>query len=286
MAQPLCESAPAKLNLYLHVVGKRDDGYHLLDSLVAFAGEGAGDSLAFLPATELTLRLDGPMAKDLTAEPDNLVLRAARRLAEACGVKQGALITLTKNLPVASGIGGGSADAAAALRGLMRLWGVSPSPETLKTIALSLGADVPVCLEGRAVFMGGIGEEIAPAPKLPACWVTLLNPGIPLATPPVFKARTGPFSPPARFEEPPGDITALARLLKNRRNDLMAPAFTLCPEAAQAVEALGAAEGCQFASMSGSGATAFGLFADEASARLAATKARPGWWAAAAPLIS
>jgi 4-diphosphocytidyl-2-C-methyl-D-erythritol kinase len=286
MPQPLSEFAPAKLNLYLHVVGKRADGYHLLDSLVAFAGEGAGDGLSFEAADSLSLRLNGPMAKDLTCEPDNLVLRAARKLAEAHGVTQGAAITLTKNLPVASGIGGGSADAAAALRGLIRLWGLSPDPQELRKIALSLGADVPVCLEGRAVFMGGIGEEIAPAPKLPACWVALINPGLPLATPPVFKARTGPFSAPARFEEPPGDVIALARLLKNRRNDLMAPAFSLCPEAAQAVEALGSAEGCLFARMSGSGATAFGLFSSEADARNATAKARPGWWAAAAPLLS
>ena len=187
MPGSLTEFAPAKVNLFLHVIGRRADGYHLLDSLVVFAE--AADVLRAEPAQALTLHLDGPFAAGLAAEPDNLVLRAARALAAETGVAPRARLSLHKNLPVASGIGGGSADAAAALRLLCRLWQVAPDPAALARFAIGLGADVPVCLAGRASRMGGIGERIEPAPTLPACGIVLVNPGVAVATAEVFRNR-------------------------------------------------------------------------------------------------
>ena len=164
----LTEPAPAKVNLYLHLTGRRDDGYHLLDSLVVFAG--IGDTLSAAPAETLSLHVAGPFAAGLAGEPDNLVLRAARALAAEAGVTAGAHLVLDKHLPVASGIGGGSADAAAALRLLCRLWRLAPQPAALARLAAGLGADVPVCLAGSAARMGGVGERLGPAPVLPAVW--------------------------------------------------------------------------------------------------------------------
>jgi 4-diphosphocytidyl-2-C-methyl-D-erythritol kinase len=280
------EFAPAKVNLYLHVVGRRDDGYHLLDSLVVFAG--VGDTLTFRPADRLTLSLAGPQADSLAAEPDNLVLRAARRLAEAAGIDPQAAITLTKRLPVASGIGGGSADAAAALRGLARLWGLDADAERLNRIGMALGADLPVCLRGRPAQMSGIGEVLAETPPLPASWLLLVNPRLGLATPAVFKSRNAAFSPPAPLTAAPADTAILAEVLSGRRNDLAAPAIGLMPVIADILAALLRTEACLLARMSGSGATCFGLYATEAAARSAAralAEDNPGWWLAPAPLL-
>ncbi|MBI4969899.1 MAG: 4-(cytidine 5'-diphospho)-2-C-methyl-D-erythritol kinase [Rhodospirillales bacterium] len=287
MSGAIQERAPAKLNLYLHVVGRRADGFHELDSLTVFAGgDEAGDSLRFEPADDLVLTVEGPMAGGLTGEADNLVLRAARALAQAHGIAPKARITLTKRLPIASGIGGGSADAAAALRGLVRLWTLAPDPRELAQLALGLGADVPVCLAGRAVFMGGIGEILEPAPALPTAWLLLANPGKPLATPAVFKARSGPFSAPARFDRSPADAAQLAQGLALRRNDLEEPALRLIPDIAQLKAEIAAQSGCLLARMSGSGATCFGLFAARSEAEAAARSlARPGRWLAVAPLV-
>jgi 4-diphosphocytidyl-2-C-methyl-D-erythritol kinase len=275
------EAAPAKLNLYLHVVGRRADGYHLLDSLVAFAEHG--DELRAVPASDLSLALDGPFAAALTGEADNLVLRAARALRDKAK-GPGAALTLTKNLPVASGIGGGSADAAAALRALRRLW--AASSEGLADLALTLGADVPVCLQGASAYMGGVGEEIAPAPALPAVGLVLINPLLPLPTPQVFAARahqnTGAgFSSPARFTNPPRTAEALATFLAGRRNDLEPAAITLMPQIATMLEALTASPGCRLARMSGSGATCFAIYDDKAVAEAAAAwivSRHSGWW--------
>jgi len=181
------ERAPAKVNLFLHVTGKRADGYHLLDSLAVFAG--VADRLSFVPAETLSLAVTGPFVASLSAEPDNLVLRAARALAEACGVRPSGALTLDKHIPVASGTGGGSADAAAALRLLCRAWNVAPDAAVLERIASGLGADVPVCLRNQPLRMRGVGEILTPAPELPECGMVLVNPGIPLATAAVFRAR-------------------------------------------------------------------------------------------------
>lgn len=278
--------APAKVNLYLQVVGKRADGYHLLDSLVVFAG--VGDTLSFAPADDLTLSIDGPTGGALQAAPDNIVLKAAQRLAEAVGVPARAAIRLTKRLPVAAGIGGGSADGAATLRGLCALWGVSPDEEDLARIGLSLGADLPVCLAGQPTQMAGVGEILSPAPDLPPAWLVLVNPRVALSTPAVFKARHGDFSPAAPLTEAPADARALAAAVACRRNDLTEPAVRLAPVVGEMLAAIEGQGGCLLSRMSGSGATCFGLFADEKSAQVAAQSlaaAHPGWWVAAAPIL-
>lgn len=279
LSPSVVRAAPAKVNLYLHVVGKRDDGYHLLDSLVAFAG--CGDTLTVSQADDLSFAIDGPFAAALAGEGDNLVLRAARALGTALGRTPQASIRLTKNLPVASGIGGGSADAAAALLALLELWDARLSSDVLRALALKLGADVPVCCAGQNSFMGGIGDEIATAPRLPPVGLVLVNPGTKLATVEVFKARRGSFSAPARFTRTPRDAADLADLLRTRTNDLAEPAARLCPAIPAVLEALSASPGCRLSRLSGSGATCFGVYDDaEAAAHAAAAlaKLRPEWW--------
>ena len=194
-------AAPAKLNLYLHVLGRRDDGYHLLDSLMTFVH--VGDSICAEPAHDLSLTVEGPFAEGLDKGEDNLVLRAARGLADACGVTAGARIRLVKNLPLASGLGGGSADAAATLRALCHLWRLSPAPEDMVVLALGLGADVPFCMAREAGFVGGLGESPPPAggppPRAPAGWGGVINSSGAPSPPGGFSARGGPFSQPGRF---------------------------------------------------------------------------------------
>jgi 4-diphosphocytidyl-2-C-methyl-D-erythritol kinase len=275
---PLEEAAPAKVNLFLRVVGRRADGYHLLDSLAVFPD--IGDVVRAEAAEGLSLALSGPFAGALQSEGDNLVLRAARGLAGLAGVRTGARLTLVKHLPVASGIGGGSADAAAALRLLGRLWGVAPDAEVLLALALRLGADVPVCLGARPARMGGIGEVLSPAPGLPGFGLALVNPGAAVSTPAVFRGRLGGFSAPAALPSRWSDAGAMARDLADLGNDLEAPAVALCPAIGAVLAALRAARGCLLARMSGSGATCFGVFADPAGAAAAADSVRrAGWWA-------
>lgn len=287
-------AAPAKLNLYLHVLGRRDDGYHLLDTLMTFVH--VGDGICVEPAKNLSMTVEGLFADGLDKGEDNLVLRAARGLADVCGATEGARIRLVKNLPVASGLGGGSADAAATLRGLCHLWGLSPAPEDMTALALGLGADVPFCLVGRAGFVGGIGESIEPS-EIPqnvvsaasAIWTVLVNPLTALSTSEVFAARRGPFSQPARFKYTPRDAVELVALLKERRNDLTQAAVSLALEVSNVLGALEASGGCLLARMSGSGATCFGLFGEEKGARQAAaaiSRATPGWWVVATHLAA
>jgi len=274
MTAALTEAAPAKVNLFLHVTGRRADGLHLLDSLVVFAE--IGDSLALTPAPALRLAVEGPEARALAAEPDNLVLRAARALAEASARPAAVALTLTKRLPVASGIGGGSADAAATLRLLARHWGIVVPPE----LAPRLGADVTACLLSRALRFGGIGEVISPAPSLPRLGLVLCNPRLPLATAAVFSASRPRASTPAVL--PPAWASAAAMagdLAQATRNDLEAAAIGLCPPIAEVLTALTTLPGCLLARMSGSGATCFGLFESPAEAAAAAARLRPGWWA-------
>jgi 4-diphosphocytidyl-2-C-methyl-D-erythritol kinase len=274
MPAGLTEQAPAKVNLYLHVTGRRADGYHLLDSLAVFPA--VCDTLRVTPAEALSLTLEGRFGALLRAEPDNLVLRAARALAEAAGIAPRARMVLTKNLPVASGIGGGSADAAAALRGLARLWGVAPA---CMALAARLGADVPACLAATPARMGGVGEVLSPAPALPPCWLVLINPGVAVATPAVFRARVGGFSTPAALPAGWPDFAAMVADLARLANDLESPAISVQPAIAEVLTALRAQPGCALARMSGSGATCFGLFGRAAAAAAAAAAlARPGWW--------
>ncbi|MBD3679712.1 MAG: 4-(cytidine 5'-diphospho)-2-C-methyl-D-erythritol kinase [Rhodobacteraceae bacterium] len=271
--------APAKINLTLHVTGLRDDGYHLLDSLVAFAD--IGDTIRATEADELGLSIEGPFASALPLSDDNLVLCAARSL----GAPRGAVITLTKRLPVASGIGGGSADAAATLLALSRLWGVSLPDEDA---VLALGADVPVCLAGQPVRMSGVGEGLSPVPSLPPLHIVLVNPGVSVSTPEVFRAlRQKDNAPmPGPFPDWP-DAEAFCAWLAAQRNDLELPARTMAPAIGVVLARLEATPGCLLARMSGSGATCFGLYADRVGADAAAAeiKARhPDWWVEAAGL--
>ena len=279
--------APAKLNLYLHVVGRRDDGYHLLDSLVAFAD--IGDRISAVPAPRLSLAIIGPFARDLAADgQSNLVWRAAEALAQRLRRPPAVALTLEKNLPIASGIGGGSSDAAATLRALCDLWQTRLDDCALAEIAATLGADVPVCLAARPSWLGGIGERVEPAPPLPPTALVLVNPGIALPTATVFKARRGAFSAPARFTAAPADAATLAARLAERRNDLMAAAIEQVPTIATVLKHLDAAEGALLARMSGSGATCFALFATEQHAVAAAAALRvamPSWWVAVGRLL-
>jgi 4-diphosphocytidyl-2-C-methyl-D-erythritol kinase len=268
------EAAPAKVNLYLHVTARRADGYHLLDSLAVFPA--MGDVLAGEADAELSLAVAGPFAAGLQGEADNLVLRAARWLAASHGIKPRARLLLTKNLPLASGIGGGSADAAAALRLLSKLWRV-PLPDA--TAAAALGADVPVCLAAQPARMSGIGETLAPAPELPDGFIVLVNPGVGVSTPAVFRVRTGGFSEPASLPTAWPNFAAMAADLASLRNDLEPAAIQLQPVIGTILTALRAQPGCALARMSGSGATCFGLFADAADAIEAAQTLRgTDWW--------
>jgi len=271
--------APAKVNLTLHVTGRREDGYHLLDSLVVFCG--VGDVIRVAPADTLSLRVTGPMGAGIPVDDSNLVLRAARLL----DTGKGAAITLEKHLPMASGIGGGSSDAAATLRALAEMWGV-PLPETRATMAL--GADLPVCMAPGAWRMQGLGEELAPLSGLPMLWMVLVNPGVPVSTPAVFKALGKRDNPPMPALPEFPDAQALADFVARQRNDLEPAARAVAPVIGDVVDAIAETDGCLVARMSGSGATCFGLYTEAAAAAAAADRisaARPEWWAAAGPVI-
>jgi 4-diphosphocytidyl-2-C-methyl-D-erythritol kinase len=268
----ITERASAKINLFLHVGVRRADGFHPLQSLAVFTD--MCDTLAVSPASELSLTIDGPFAKGLDGEGDNLVLRAARALGTG-----GAALKLTKNLPVASGIGGGSADAAAALRGLKQLWG---GDAILHDIAASLGSDIPVCVESGPSFMEGRGEILRPLASLPRIAMLLVNPGVAVPTRDVFAGlatRSGVEMtlPSGRFR----DTADLLRFLETTRNDLEAPARIIQPVIGEVLIAMAALPGALFTRMSGSGATCFGIFADDDCCRRGAEilkKASPGWW--------
>jgi 4-diphosphocytidyl-2-C-methyl-D-erythritol kinase len=286
--------APAKINLYLHVVGRRADGYHLLDSLVAFAD--IGDWVIAAPAESLSLAIGGPEAGAIAAlDEDNLVMRAARIFAAASkpqapgAVPSGAALYLDKRLPAASGIGGGSSDAAATLRALDLMWRRPLDPDVLAALALTLGADTPACLAARPVWVAGIGERIEDARGLPPAGIVLANPRRALPTAAVFAARRGAFSTEGRFDPMPLDAAGLAAVLADRRNDLTEAALTLLPDIAAVLECLSQLPGALFARMSGSGATCFALFSDRAAAVAAGallTRAEPRWWSAAGALLT
>ncbi len=284
------ETAPAKINLYLHVGPIRADGLHDLASLFAFTE--AGDAVVAAKADGLTLMIEGPFASALDGFDvnDNLVLRAARALQEKTGVAAGAALTLEKNLPVAAGVGGGSADAAAALRALSRLWDVRLSSDDMNALAFALGADVPACLEGRPVLVDGAGEKLRPARALPDLYACLVNPGVDMPTGPVFRqfdafnvSAPPPSHPAVEWDRPDG----VKALMKASRNDLQAPAVAIAPAIAAVVSFLERQPGIMSARMSGSGATCFGLFSNRANAESAAAAAREnGWWAMASRLAS
>lgn len=271
--------APAKINLFLHVGDKREDGYHALESLVVFVD--VGDELLIEPAHMFSLALDGPFGGKLANEQDNLIAKAARALGEKVGRAPDVKITLTKNLPVASGIGGGSADAAATLRGLVQFWDLKIAHDELHAIAETLGSDVPACLLSETLWMTGRGEGIEPVPGVPSAPLVLVNPGVDVSTARIFanlKNRVG-IGQAAR---PKGDISvlALADYFKSNRNDLEKPAREIAPAIDEVLQTI-SHSGALRTRMSGSGATCFGLFADDKSAEAAAAKIaedHPSWW--------
>ena len=259
------ETAFAKVNLALHVRGREADGYHRIETIFAFCEDG--DRLEVRDGEGLSLELAGPFAEAIGAGEDNLVIRAAKALRQRFGVARGAALRLDKRLPVAAGLGGGSADAAAALRLLCRWWGVAAEERELLDIARALGADVPACLLSRTMRGEGRGDRLAAwsGGDLSGAAVLLVNPGVPLATEAVFRGWDGTDRGPLET-------------LDSARNDLAPAATALVPEVADVLRAL---SGAPTARMSGSGASCFGLYAseaerDSAAARIAA--AHPGWW--------
>ena len=293
--------APAKINLFLHVGAKRDDGYHALQSLVVFTE--VGDELSLAPANDMTLSVSGPFASSLPVGADNLVLKAARALAQRVSVTDGARIALTKNLPIASGIGGGSADAAAALRGLRPLWGLShpgddvvwghwvpfANRESDFLAALDVGSDVPVCLLSAPAWMEGRGEKVWSLDDLPETSLVLVNPGMPVGTAEVFRLlerRTGIAEMiPSGWGNSAHDLVAY---LSNATNDLEAPACSACPVISEVLDAIGRT-GAMLRRMSGSGATCFGIFEDANAAAAAAdalSARHPEWWVRATKIAS
>jgi 4-diphosphocytidyl-2-C-methyl-D-erythritol kinase len=286
----LASRAPAKVNLGLHVLGRRQDGYHRLDSLVAFAG--VGDLLSLAPGPALRLTVGGPFGDGLESDAGNLVLTAVAHLSRLLPGLQAGHFTLLKRLPIASGIGGGSADAAAALRLVARLNRLPSDHPALHEAARQTGADVPVCLASRARVMAGTGEVLGAPLRLPRLFAVLVNPRVAVPTSAVFArlglvpGEAGPSQPPVPL--PPAERVAtmtgdafIAGVLASMVNDLEAPARALAPVINEALSRLAAAPGCRLARMSGSGATCFGLFAsctDSADAARAIKAAHPNWW--------
>lgn len=276
----LTARAHAKVNLFLHITGKRQDGYHLLESLIAFAE--VHDTLHISTANTITLEITGRFAANLNGDPQlNIILKAAHLLAEKAGITQGASITLDKQLPIASGIGGGSSDAAAALHLLSEYWKTALPHETMLDIALSLGADVPCCYHKKPGFMSGIGEKITLFPSMPSLPALLVNPLQSVSTPEVFKVGVKQFSPSHPISTLPTTMEEFIALLQGSHNDLEAPAITVLPAIADLLVLIGTQRSCKLSRMSGSGATCFGLFSTYEAAEDAARAIQnnhPEWW--------
>jgi 4-diphosphocytidyl-2-C-methyl-D-erythritol kinase len=287
MRQALTEIARAKVNLTLRVLGRRPDGYHELESLVAFAD--VGDGIDFFPGAPAAVTVHGSFAEGITGA--NIAALALQKAAAAVpGIELGA-VAIDKRLPVAAGLGGGSADAAAVLRAIRR---ANPSREAgidWRAIAASLGADVPVCLLSAAQFMWGTGHDTATVPALPVLPAILVNPGVPLATAAVFRALAASPAPSApAVPLPPGpfrDVAAVVTYMGDHANDLEPVATALCPPVGTVLATLRALSGVRIARMSGSGPTCFALFdatADAADAARRVGDREPGWWVAATTL--
>ena len=283
MSAGILEVANAKINLSLKIRGREESGYHQLESLVVFAS--VADRVTCKDADALDLEISGPFAAQLADEKSNLILNAARVFAGALGRDPTVKFELEKNLPIASGIGGGSADAAAALRAMMRLWGDPPG--SINGIALQLGADVPVCLKKRPSFMTGLGENLRTIPRLPEMHAVLANPGVSVSTADVFqRLQAGHVEGPDRLPLLPG-VETLDRLvawLEENGNDLEGPAMAIEPVIKTVINDLQATAGCRLARMSGSGATCFALYDDpfDSAEAAAALKEKHGnWWVTA-----
>lgn len=280
----LTETAPAKINLTLRVLGRRADGYHELESLVAFAD--LADRLMFEPGDALMLEVVGPFAAASGNVSDNLVLKAAKALRERVGGLKAGNFTLEKNIPVAAGVGGGSADAAAALRLLARANDIALDDARLADAARVVGADVPVCLSSKARIMRGAGEQLSPTIHLPKLPAVLVNPGVAVATRDVFAKLVIPHQGEL-LREPPFSFAGAVAFLRRHGNDLTDAAIACAPVIADVLEALPSLTGQLLARMSGSGATCFALFASEAEASAAAQSLQvryANWWVRAVSL--
>lgn len=279
--------APAKINLHLHVTGRRDDGYHLIDSLVVFAD--IGDKILIEPSDQFSFQINGQFApsfiamdRDDSEQSTNLAVRAARLLAKAQDRDLNYRITLTKNLPLAAGIGGGSSDAAAVLWGLMRLWDIDHKKSPwLHDLTLKLGADVPSCLRCAPVRMQGIGDRLTYFPGLPEIFMILIHPGKNCPTAEIFKRFSGPIRGDISIPQTLQKAEDLISFIKDQHNDLTPAAIEIVPEIAEMISALEQQENCLISRMSGSGASVFGLFKTMEDAQNAAEHialSRPGWW--------
>lgn len=281
----ITEIAKAKINLTLRVLGRRADGYHELVSLVAFAD--VGDVVTLWPDAGLAFEMDGPFAQAIDGE--NLIEKTCRLLREMAPQARLGRFQLTKGLPVAAGLGGGSADAAAVLRAFARAEPELARPIDLTALAARLGADVTVCLLQQPALMWGVGEHVEPVAALPNFWVVLVNPGVPLSTAAVFRALAAPaMTAPAQrpaVPQPFADLEACVAFMRQQGNDLQATGQRLCPPIGRVLAALAAVPHCLFSAQSGSGPTCFGVFAKQDHAATAAGQlcvAHPAWWIAAA----
>ena len=289
MGETFTEAAPAKINLALHVTGRRPDGYHSLEMLVAFAE--VGDELEATSAKKDSLSITGPFAAGLGNGETNLVLRAlsAFRQRWPGALPDGLALRLAKNLPIAAGLGGGSADAAAALRLFAAVADTDIAFADLLDLARGLGADVPMCLHSRPAEVRGIGEIVLPLKHFPACHIVLVNPLVPVVTADVFRRLERHDNPGLPdVGDPLMRPAQLGLWLDETRNDLEPPAIAMVPTIGDLIDQLDGASGCILSRMSGSGATVFGLFGSSAQAHQAAHDLRetwPGYWVAAAPLI-
>ncbi|MEH6475714.1 MAG: 4-(cytidine 5'-diphospho)-2-C-methyl-D-erythritol kinase [Sneathiella sp.] len=284
----LSKLARPKVNLFLHVTGKRDDGYHLLESLVCFPC--GGDRIEVSAADQITASVSGPFGASIGTTDENLVVKAAKLLKTQFNITAGAHIHLEKNLPVASGIGGGSSNAAVCLQLLCELWNVTPSPEILSDIALQLGADVPVCLAAVPALMTGIGEQVTPVAALPNLHILLVNPLVAVSTPEVFKAINWSSLPAYDdYEDVGSSADGFIAKLAQTSNHLQAPAISLLPEIATVLKMIEAQPDCLLSRMSGSGATCFGLFNSAGEAAFAQKKIleiKPDWWSLSSAINS
>ena len=278
--------APAKINLFLHITGKRPDGYHLLQSVVVFVN--IGDRLTFTRHDSLFIDVTGPYAGDVCAPRDNLIYKAAVALGENYRHPPRGQILLEKNLPVASGMGGGSSDAATTLKGLSQLWGLPEEFDRMQKIAATLGADVPACLMRRPVWMEGVGEKMMRLPDMPDLHMVLVTPAVATPTPEVFRQFRGKISPPIQFIGRRKSMGEWIADLKLYRNDLTEAAIAVSPDIKIALQSIRETSGCQVARLSGSGATCFGIYDTDAAAKAAVNKLRqqhPDWWITAAGLL-
>ena len=289
---PIKIQAAAKVNLTLHITGKRDDGLHLLESLVGFTS--IADQITLIQAPAISITVFGPEAETLLNEKHNLAEKAAYLAREQTKSQKGVRISLEKNIPVAAGMGGGSADAAAVLQGCLRMWG-EPEIHDLnnKSLAEQLGADIPACHYGCAAWVSGVGEIIKPAPKFPALWMVLVNPRIPVSTSAVFRSFAGRLRK-AEFVDNSGpawpiSISDFIDYLTERENTLSEAAVSIAPVISAVIQALQEAPDCLMARMTGTGPTCFGLFATELKANNAAkiiANAEPDWWVRHTLLLS